>query len=72
MPTERARRLIEDLHEVHSLEKRWEIAEKYLAEAEFVCAYPARNLRALWEERTTSAFLKHYGPFAGGEPKEGA
>lgn len=33
MPSERARRLIEELHEIHSLEKRWEIAERYLQAA---------------------------------------
>jgi hypothetical protein len=32
MPSDRAKRLIEALHEPHSLDARWEIAERFLAE----------------------------------------
>lgn len=32
-PSDRARRLIEELHEVMGNEKSWEIAERYLKEA---------------------------------------
>lgn len=32
MPSERVRKLIEDLHEIHSVERRWEIVEAAFAE----------------------------------------
>lgn len=39
MPSDRARRLIEALHEPHSLEARWGIADRFLEEErDEVCA----------------------------------
>jgi hypothetical protein len=40
MPSDRAKRLIEALHEPHSLDARWAIAERFLAEERDEACFP--------------------------------
>ena len=56
MPSDRAKRLIEALHEPHSLDRRWEIAEEYLAEEREDTMHHIPRL-----SDSTAVWRKYYG-----------